>query len=76
MVRFQCPAFITLAIWLHWLVISLTPLNQVKFLVLKRVFKESQNDGENDTDWYRTATLPYITVRNRDSSLKWCFDKI
>lgn len=76
MVRFKCPAFITLAIWLHWLVISLTPLNQVKFLVLKRVFKESQNDGENDTGWYRTATLPYIMVRNRDSSLKWCFDKI
>lgn len=38
MVRLKRPTFITLAIWLHWLVISLTLLNQVGFLILKRVF--------------------------------------
>jgi len=31
MVGFKLPAFTALAIWLHWLVISLTPLNKWAF---------------------------------------------
>lgn len=32
------PAVVTLAVWLRWFVISLTPLNQVSFLMVKRAF--------------------------------------